>query len=630
MKPKTPREKTSSRFLEDETNFEGFYGRSVGQTLWFVYRSAVPGLSAAVLIGFAARLILLFNTNLMGYWADSRCRGADCRPLPGWAQNFGGADYVFWLALASGLGLALTILFRIAFSRISARAVSVFYDEVTLRTSRLPMSFFDRTPVGRIVTRFSSDYGNIFRMFGGPLAEFFGILFDIFAGFLLSTYASPWFAPLFLLLAFMNYLVYRANRGAIRSTRRELSKGRSPSIAHFAETTQGASTIRVFGREKAFFDRFRGLDLNFLSQKLRTVVTTQWFSWQMTTTTAFVVLLTGLLGYWLVETGRIGVGSVGVALGFMTLSGANLQQLFDWVAQLEDALTGVERLDQYLRMDLEAGAKLPPIATYPTEHPRTPRGAPTTSPLRGHRAVDVSVEDLSLRYGPDLPPVLDRLNFRIEAGERLGVIGRTGSGKSSLIQALLYLYPFEAGSIRVGGYRPHLDLSRPPHNDELDLEAYRQTIALITQDPVLFRGTLRENLCLGRDIADEDLIAVLDQVGLGIWVREQKAGLMAPIEERARNLSLGERQLLCMARCALQDVPVVIMDEATSAIDPQSEELLVRATERFFRDRTQIIIAHRLSTLESCDRILWLHEGRIRMLGKPLDVLGTFRESSLT
>ncbi len=198
-------------------------------------------------------------------------------------------------------------------------------------------------------------------------------------------------------------------------------------------------------------------------------------------------------------------------------------------------------------------------------------------------------------------------------------MGRTGSGKSSLIQALFYLYPLKEGKISIKQLSP-LD-------GKTDLQLYRKSIALIAQDPTLFKGTLWENLDVLGNRSENELFLALERVGLQSWAN--RAGLERAIEEKGRNLSQGERQLICMARCLLQETPVIVMDEATSSVDPQSEEILVRATEEFFKGKTQIIIAHRLSTLIHCDRILWLKQGEIAMLGKPQEVLPVFQNSRL-
>lgn len=632
-------------YLDKETAFHGRYSRFVYETLRFAYRAIFGRILFFMFCGFLGRLLLLSNANLIGIWVDSFCSQKDqsiCRPVPSFFTGFTNSDYLLILVAVTLGGFLLTAFYRIGFSRSSAQAVSQIYDEVTLRTSRFPLRFFDINPVGRIVTRFSSDYSNVFRLFGGPLADFLAIMFDVASIFILISIASPYYLPIFLLVGGLDYLVYRFNRDSLRRERRALSASRSPSIAHFAETAQGVSTIRVFTRQKTFIRRFSSLNDNYLNQRLRTSKVVLGFSMQMNAMTAILLLITGLAGYYLALNGLASVGSIGVAFTFIILSGTSMQMFFEWMAQFEEAMTGVERLDEYLRRPIEPGSKLPAKRKFPTEHPvydKSEEDSVERSRLvniEGFGQKDVAqnasvdVENLWLKYGDNGPYVLKGLSFRILAGEKVGVIGRTGSGKTSFVQALFYLYPFSKGQIRIGGVAPKIQSSEKSQSNLVDLRVYRRSIAFISQDPTIFVGTIRENLDLTGSHDDRKLLEALQRVGLSEWIQSQETGLDSVMEERGRNLSAGERQLLCMARCLLQDAPVVIMDEATSAVDPQSEEILVRATREFFSDRTQIIIAHRLSTLEHCDRILWLHQGEIRMFGPTEEVLPVFRKTQLT
>lgn len=628
-----------NRYLDHESAFRGRYSKDVFESLYFAYRPVFGRIVVLVVCGFLGRLLLLSNTNVVGIWVDTYCSSMangwitqqQCRPVPEFFNGFGDGEFLKLLAIITALGFVFTGVFRIGFSRLSADAVSRLYDEVTLRTSRLPIRFFDVNPVGRIVTRFSSDYGNVFRLFGGPLAEFFAIIFDLLCMIILISVASPLYLPIIVVIGIANYFVYRLNRDKLRHERRELSAIRSPSIAHFAETTQGASTIRVFGRQATFLERFSKLNGGYLRQRVRTNVEILKFSLQMGALTAILLLATGLIGLALVRQGLVSVGSIGVAFAFIILSGTSIQMFFEWFAQFEEAMTGVERLNDYLRRDLEPGSKLPSLRRFPTHHPVYQ--VKEEEELKHRRLVNgrnagLLIEDLCFRYSSDSPPVLKNITLTIRPGEKVGVIGRTGSGKTSLVQALLHLYPIESGKILIDGQAP--DLGQEARNGaQVDLGLFRRSIALISQEPTLFRGTLRENLDLMGLHDDERLIDALKRVGLLEWFNELPLGLESPIEERGRNLSSGEKQLLCMARCLLQDAPIVVMDEATSSIDPQSEEILVRATSEFFADRTQIIIAHRLSTLTDCDRVLWLHKGEVRMFDKPERVLPVFQSTRL-
>lgn len=612
----------SKNLSDGDVKKEGGYNKSLFQTLGFAYRPYFTRIAIGILLGLIGRGLLLANTNIIGLWVDKITGKTNL------LANFSPVEIVGLLCGMAVTGFAFTVYFRIGFSRLSAKAISSFYDEVTLRTSRLPMGFFDNTPAGRIITRFSSDYGNVFRLFGGPLAEFISIIFDLIMMILLITIANPYYLIFVVFIGILNFLVYKANQEKLRKARRTLSASRSPSIAHFAETTQGASTIRTFRRQKSFAERFESLDRYFLNQKLSTSRSLISFSLQMNSLTALLLLITGASAYFMVEKGWATVGSVGVAFSFIALSGNTVQMFFEWLAQFEEAIIGVERLDQYMRMELESGSHLPSSATFPTGHPTysaTLENYLARRRLTENRSASVELQNVWFRYREDLPWVLKNINFKVQPGERLGIVGRTGSGKSSLIQALFHLYPIAEGAISINDHQPKLGEKALG----IDLNLYRQSMSFISQEPILFQGSLRFNLDIKTEFSDERLWHVLDQVGLRTWIEAQPEKLNMRIEERGKNLSVGERQLLCMARCLLQDAPIVIMDEATSSVDPQSEEIMVKATEEFFSDRTQIIIAHRLSTLAKCDRILWLQNGEIVALGPTNEILPRFKSTEL-
>jgi ABC-type multidrug transport system fused ATPase/permease subunit len=627
--PRAPAPK--GRFLDEEIRFSGRFSRNVARTIRDSFAPFALRTTVYLVVGFFARVFLLATANIAGYWADALCKdGPYCHPVPRLLQGFTSRDFLALLAGSVGLGFVLNIIFRVGISRTGARAVSLLYDEVTMRVSRLPMSFFDKTPVGRIFSRFSSDYQAIFRMAGGPLGEFIGIAFDLVSVLMLMTLASPYYLPIVGVSIVAYFVLYRANITRLRLERRAYAAVRGPSIAHFAETVQGARPIKVFGKVGVFAERFARLVEDFIVKRVRVATMAQLFSLNMAFVTGCMLLVTSAVGLWLVSTRRVTPGSLATAFTFIMIVSTTIQQFFEWLSNLEDALTGVERMDDYLRRSLEPGARLPPAAVFAPQVQRDV--APGREPARppGERGAAVDLDDLWLRYGPDLPWVLRGLTLHVPAGERLGIVGRTGSGKSSLIQTLFLLYPPQRGSLRIGGVTADLSPAEGARvaspADAVALAAFRRQVALIPQDPTLFRGTLRDNLVEGRVVPDEQIWATLERLGLASWLRtlSQGQGLDAPVDERGANLSAGERQLVCMARCFLSDAPVIVTDEATSAIDPASEALLSKALARRTEGRTCLIVAHRLSTVESCDRVLWLDDGAIRMLGTPAEVLPVF------
>jgi ABC-type multidrug transport system fused ATPase/permease subunit len=603
----------------DTENTKDSYSKNVFRTLYWAYLPYKNRIIFILGLGFLARILILAQTNLIGMWVDKLCDNpVYCSPKVNLLSDFSADQIIGLLFLMGILGFMLTAYFRILFSRYSAYAVSSIYDLVTLRTSRFPMRFFDQNPTGKIITRFSSDYGTVFRLFGGPLAEFISIIFDLLTIIILLIAASPYFISIILTITALNYLVYKKNILKLRTERRKLSSLRSPSIAHFAETTQGASTIRILGKDSVFKNRFNFLDEMFISQKLKTNKEIFLFSFQMNSLTSLMLFFVGLISYFLIQSGKISMGSIGVAFGLVVYSGNTIQMFFEWLAQLEEGMIGVERLDSFLHKPIENGQKEKNIQELSKTIVKdnfisTIKNQPTLL-----ENVNIKIENLWFRYDPELPWVLKGLNFEIHAGEKIGIIGRTGSGKTSLIQALFGFYPAEKGYIYLNEKAPITDM---------DINFYRRHFAYISQEPVLFQGSLRENLDPLKQHTDYSLLTSLLQVGY-INHLEEVDILNSRLEEKGKNLSLGERQLLCLARTLIQNSPIIILDEATSSVDPQSEEIMVKATEDFFKNRTQIIIAHRLTTLQKCDRVIWLEKGEIKKIGPSLEIIEQFHNVS--
>ncbi|MES3038483.1 MAG: ABC transporter ATP-binding protein, partial [Bdellovibrionota bacterium] len=472
----------------------------------------------------------------------------------------------------------------------------------------------DRNPVGRILTRFSSDYGNVFRLFGGPLAEFLAIIFDLVIMTILIGVANWVFLIFVAFIASLNYAVYRWRIPHLRVARRSLSSSRSPSIAHYSETAQGSTTIRAFSKEGFFIKRFSHLDSYYLGNKMKTVRQVVGFSFLMNALSSVFLLITGLAGIWMIQIGQTTVGAIGVAFSFIVLSGNAVQMFFEWLSQLEEALVGVERLDRLLRLPLEEQGKLPAWTQFPTPHLTYAAAEETTltdRPLCTVEKATLEYRNVFFRYSAGLPYLFEGFNFKINPREKLGIIGSTGSGKSTLMQMLMGFYPLEKGEINFAGQSLK----------EIDLEYFRRHFSVISQETLLFRATLRANLDMENKSSDEEIWQALSRVQMDDWVRSKPDQLNFAVEEKGANLSAGEKQLLSLARCLLQRRPLLVLDEATSHVDPGSEEMMMRASREFFSDRTQIIIAHRLSTLEQCDRILWLEKGRIHSLGPSKEIL---------
>lgn len=616
-------------FINDEISFTGKFSNSIFQTISMSIQNYRNKFIFFIILGFLGRAFLLVNANIIGKWADHLCNNSKyCGENIGIFANYNFDDFFKLLLIFSFLGLILSVVFRVTVARMGTYASSLFYDETTVRVSRFPIRFFDTNPLGRIITRFSSDYSAITRMSGGPLTEVLSITFDLILYVIFILIASMYFFPVIVISIYFNYLLYKLNKLRIRTERRELSVIRGPAIAHFAETVQGAKIIRVFGKDVFFKNKFNINMDKYIKQKTKSNMYINSFSLQMAILNVSLLLITGILGIWLVINKQVTVGSLGVAFTFILMTSTTIQVFFEWISALEEALTGIERMDHYLKSEIEFGGVLPSSTTFNTRHKtfsEIEENSIKNSKIFSVENADIIVDNLSLRYKENLPFVLNNISFTINKGEKVGIIGKTGSGKSSLIQAIFHLYPFVEGRILINNYEADLGQKKLENQEYVNLNLFRSAISLISQDPIIFSGTLRENFTINKEISDDEIINVAKLVGLGKMLSNGKKSLDFELQEKGADLSLGEKQLICMARCLLKNSPIVLMDEATSSIDPYSEEILVNATKTFLNGKTQIIVAHRLSTIEDCDRILWLDSGKLIMEGSAQSVLNAFK-----
>lgn len=586
------------------------------QTLLWSIRYRLIWIVFFLCLGLLGRGFLLGTSNLIGAWVDYLTLNNVLNVS--FLIIDDNSKFLFSLTLFIIVGFFITWIYRLGFSDLCALMVSEIYDEITYRTSRFPISFFDKNPIGRIVTRFSSDYGNVFRLFGGPLAEFLSILFDLLWMVALMGLANWRFLPFLFLSIFFHFLIYSKFQPQLRKQRRLLSQLRAPSLGHFAESIQGATPIRIFNKEVTFTNRFLSLDLDFLKQKIKTVKNITFFTVSLNLLAFILYLSIGVFSWWGIQNQWLTLGDMGIAFGLVALSGNTVQMFFEWLTQFEEAIVGLERLNEYLHFPLEEGATLPFKAKFPTPEHFKNRASLTPYPLALNiKDQKIIFKDIWFRYGPQYPWILKNINFEMPmSGERLGIIGRTGAGKSSIIQCLFQIYPIENGSIQIGPYT--LPMKKLPESAHLDF--LREFFAYIPQDPFLFRGTLLENLD-PRETPDLPRIEqLLRRLGKSEWISKLNENL----EERGKNFSSGERQLVQLIRILIQNRPLLVMDEATSNIDPRTEDLIVRTLNQELKNKSQIIIAHRLETLESCHRILWLDKGEIKMLGTPQEVLPQF------
>ena len=609
------------------------------QTLLWSAAGKWPTLLFTVSLGFLGRGFVLGSSSWIAAYVDFLIGATRDSWWTPWLQ--GHQHFFLGLILLLSSGFLCTWIFRIQFSHINALMISQIHDEVALRVSRFPMSFFDQTAVGRIVTRFSSDYGSAFRLFGGPLAEFLSIVFDLIWISVILVLTHWVYAIVTFIGVLAYYLIYRYWAPALRKNREELSKKRAPSIAHFAETLQGANVIRWLHRESRFAHRFAQEDQLYLDQKWKTQKTLAYFTLALNGLSLILYVFVALFSWWGVTQGWTTWGDLGLSLGLVTLSSNSIQMFFEWLAQFEEAHVGVMRLDDYLRRPLEQAVVLPKAARFPTPEHRQHRvreeikGAKEDiknssqalfnqhPKLRPKKEVthffpisNIRWQHVYFRYQKEGPWILHDINIDLPKA-KIGIIGKTGSGKSSFVQILAQLYPIEKGTIQLGPFQ----LPITQASSELGVESLRQHIAFIPQDPLILQGSLRDNIDPDGRLSTEDYHQLLAELAYEPWLQQPHLS----IHEKGSNLSVGERQLIQLARTIISPRPILILDEATSNMDPQTEAAWSRLFASKMQGRLSLIIAHRLQTLESCDYVLWLEAGRIRDWGPAHLVLPSFQ-----
>jgi ABC-type multidrug transport system fused ATPase/permease subunit len=461
-----------------------------------------------------------------------------------------------------------------------------------------PLQWLEDVPLGRILNRMTSDFSGLET--GMPYAIIYlaTALLNLFSIVGVSISASPviicfificlatcvWFTSVYLSVA--------------RPLKRLESATRSPIFDQFNSALTGVVTIRSFGQSASY--------VALMDDKLDDLTVTSWY----------LLLFKGWISLRIGSVGSVFASLVAAIILLMPGIDASLAG-FIMAATLELSGYIMAIIQRYANMELEMNAaeRIVEYCDIPTENPGG-QLPPAAWPMNGL----VEVEDLVVGYS-DLKPVLDGITFSIQPGERLGVVGRTGAGKSTLALALLRLVEATRGSIRIDG----LDISK------LTLQSLRSRVAIIPQDPVLFTGTVRSNLDPFNSHDDYELKNALDQISLAPDLqgaspsdahnyKQQWFHLSSPIFEGGVNLSQGQRQLLCLARLIIMPSKVIIMDEATSAIDMETDEVMQRSIRESFTNSTLIVIAHRLSTVADFDKILVLDEGRVVEFGTPREL----------
>ncbi|KAK2023512.1 ABC transporter [Colletotrichum zoysiae] len=531
-------------------------------------------------------------------------------------------DTLFYLGVYVGISAFSAVLGTgrfFYFFVMSFKASRSMFEGITGTVLRTPLRWLDTVPTGRILNRFTADFNVIDNRLGMDLSGVFGAILSVLGICITAFYVSPLIIPLACVLLFIAVWIASRYLAGARPAKRLESTTKSPLFDLFGSTLVGMMTIRGADKAQVYVDSmYASLD-DYGMATWHLWLFNRWMGWRMSVIGALFSTAVGFV--------VLGTPSMSAALAGFTLSFAlEFSQAIVWsirhYANIELDMNAAERVVEYSSLQTEDQGGVQPPATWPTEG-------------------RLEVRDLVVSYADDLAPVLKGLTFSVDRNERVGVIGRTGAGKSSLTLALFRFLEARSGSIHVDG----LDISK------VKLHELRSRLAIIPQDPVLFSGTVRSNLDPFDTQTDADLRDSLQRVHLvdsnpptpgrarshagdadaagpsaapSVDASQRNTNvfrnLNSPIAEGGGNLSQGQRQLLCLARAIVSRPKVMVLDEATSAVDMTTDALIQRSIREEFNDSTLIVIAHRLSTIADFDRILVLSDGAVAEYGSPREL----------
>eukprot|EP00258_Populus_trichocarpa_P021164 XP_024437183.1 ABC transporter C family member 12 isoform X7 [Populus trichocarpa] len=479
----------------------------------------------------------------------------------------------------------------------SLHASKRLHDAMLDSILRTPMLFFHTNPTGRIINRFAKDVGEIDRNVANSANNFLNLAWQLLSTFVLIGTVSTislWAIMPLLILFYSAYLYYQ---NTSREVKRLDSITRSPVYAQFGEALNGLSSIRAY---KAY-DWMSIINGKYMDNNIRfslvTISSDGWLAIRLVT-------LGGMMIWLIASFSVLGNGRTENHVGFASIMGL----LLSYTSNITDLLSNVLRQASKAENSLNSVERVSTYIDLPSEAPAIDKNnrPPSSWPLSGL----IKFTDVVLRYRPELPPVLHGLSFAVSPSEKLGIVGRTGAGKSSMLNALFRIVELERGEITIDG----CDITK------FGLTDLRRALSIIPQSPVLFSGTVRFNLDPFSEHNDADLWKALERAHLKDAVRNSSFGLDAQVFG-GESFSVGQRQLLSLARALLRRSKILVLDEATSSVDVRIDALIQKTIREEFRSCTMLIIAHRLNTIIDCDRILVLEAGQVLEHSTPEELL---------
>ncbi|OMO90148.1 hypothetical protein COLO4_19316 [Corchorus olitorius] len=572
------------KLVQDEEREKG----SIGKEVYWSYITTVKGgvLIPIILLAQSSFQILQIASNYWMAWSSPPTSQTEPRL---------GMNYILLVYSLLAVGSSLCVLLRAMLVAVAGLwTAQKLFINMLRSILRAPMAFFDSTPAGRILNRASTDQSvldlemanklgwcafSIIQILG-TIAVMSQVAWEVFVIFIPVTAICIWYQQYYI------------------PTARELARlagiQRAPILHHFAESLAGAATIRAFDQENRFIDTNLGLIDNHSRPWFHNVAAMEWLSFRLNLLSNFVFAFSLVVLVTLPE-GIINPSLAGLAVTY----GINLNVLqasVIWnICNAENKMISVERILQYSNLASEAALEI--------EECRPPNNWPDVG--------TICFRNLQIRYAEHLPSVLKNISCTFPGRKKIGVVGRTGSGKSTLIQAIFRIVEPREGSIIID----NVDISK------IGLHDLRSRLSIIPQDPTMFEGTVRGNLDPLLQYSDSQVWEALDKCQLGELVRGKEEKLDTRVVENGENWSVGQRQLFCLGRALLKKSSILVLDEATASVDSATDGVIQKIISQEFKDRTVVTIAHRIHTVIDSDLVLVLSDGRVAEFDTPAKLL---------
>ena len=560
---------------EEEVLGKAYDARLMRRLLSYLspYKVQVAGASATIVAHSALELIppLLTKTVIDRYIPAGDLSGVS------------GIATVYLLTLCGSF--ALEYVQTSTMQTIGQRIMLDLRMQIYSRLQRLDLRFYDRNPVGRLMTRLTTDVDALNELFTAGVVAVFGDVFTLIGIMAVLAWMDWRLAVIAFSVLPLIALVTQWFRVNVRDSYRTVRVWIARINAFLQERITGMATVHLFRREAPDFATFDAINAQHRDANVRSIFFYAVFYPAIELVSALAAALILWFGGLRVMEGSLSLGSLVAFLLYAQRFFRPISDMSEKFNVLQGAMASSERI--FILLDT-------PVAV---ESPAQPKAPVSAGPI--------AFEHVSFAY-IDGEPVLRDVSFRIEPGERVGIVGATGAGKTTIVNLLLRYYDVQEGRITIGG----VDIR------DMALDRLRGLFGLVLQDVHLFSGTVAANVRLGNDAIDEAAIrAAITAVHADSFVNALPNGIDAPVVERGATLSVGQKQLLSFARALAFDRPVLILDEATSSVDTETELLLRDAVNVVMRGRTTVAIAHRLSTLQGMDRILVFHKGQLRESG---------------